>query len=243
MRAIGINTWVWTSPLTDANLPGLLRHDRRARLRRRRAAAREGRPPRPRDDRQGAPRHRPHAVRRRRDGARAATWSARTRPPSAATQDYLRACVDLAAAVGATRVCGPFYAATGRTWRMTGSRARRGVRRAARTNLAPVVEHAAAAGVVVGIEPLNRYETSLVNTVDQALAALEAAARAGTSAWPSTPTTSTSRSARAPTPYAAPASTSCTSRSAAATAAPRVTTRPTGRRCSRRWTRSTTTVP
>ena len=26
MRAIGVNTWVWTSPLTDANLPGLLRH-------------------------------------------------------------------------------------------------------------------------------------------------------------------------------------------------------------------------
>jgi D-psicose/D-tagatose/L-ribulose 3-epimerase len=41
-----------------------------------------------------------------------------------------------------------------------------------RTNLAPVVEHASAAGVVVGIEPLNRYETALVNTVDQGLAAL-----------------------------------------------------------------------
>ena len=24
MTAIGINTWVWTSPLTDASLPGLL---------------------------------------------------------------------------------------------------------------------------------------------------------------------------------------------------------------------------
>ena len=36
----------------------------------------------------------------------------------AATQDYLRACVDLAADIGAAAVCGPFYAATGRVWRM-----------------------------------------------------------------------------------------------------------------------------
>jgi D-psicose/D-tagatose/L-ribulose 3-epimerase len=41
-----------------------------------------------------------------------------------------------------------------------------------RDNLAPVVEHAAERGVRIGIEPLNRYETSLVNTVDQALEAL-----------------------------------------------------------------------
>ena len=26
VRAIGVNTWVWTSPLTDETLPGLLRH-------------------------------------------------------------------------------------------------------------------------------------------------------------------------------------------------------------------------
>ena len=41
-----------------------------------------------------------------------------------------------------------------------------------RENLAPVVEHAADRQVRIGIEPLNRYETSLVNTVDQALEAL-----------------------------------------------------------------------
>ena len=90
----------------------------------------------------------------------------------AATQDYLRACVDLAAAIGAPSVCGPFYAATGRVWRMTEEQ------RAAdydewRDNLAPVAEHAAANGVAIGIEPLNRYETSLVNTVEQALTGLD----------------------------------------------------------------------
>jgi D-psicose/D-tagatose/L-ribulose 3-epimerase len=41
-----------------------------------------------------------------------------------------------------------------------------------RTHLAPVVDHAVAQGVRLGVEPLNRYETSLVNTVDQALTAL-----------------------------------------------------------------------
>ena len=37
---------------------------------------------------------------------------------------------------------------------------------------APVVEHARGSGVVIGIETLNRYETSVLNTVDQALNAL-----------------------------------------------------------------------
>ena len=88
------------------------------------------------------------------------------------TQDYLRGVVDLAAAVGAPGVCGPFYAATGRTWRMTPDE-RTAAYAEWREHLAPVVDHAGERGVFVGVEPLNRYETSLVNTVDQALTALE----------------------------------------------------------------------
>ena len=42
-----------------------------------------------------------------------------------------------------------------------------------RENLAPVVDHAAQAGVRIAVEPLNRYETSLLNTVDQTLDALD----------------------------------------------------------------------
>ncbi len=38
-----------------------------------------------------------------------------------------------------------------------------------REHLRPVVDHAAERGVRIGIEPLNRYETSFVNTVEQAL--------------------------------------------------------------------------
>ncbi len=87
------------------------------------------------------------------------------------TQDYLRHCVDVAAAVGARTVGGPAYASVGRTWRM-GEAERAAVYEELRENLAPVVEHAAACGVTMAVEPLNRYETSVLNTVDQALDAL-----------------------------------------------------------------------
>ena len=43
----------------------------------------------------------------------------------------------------------------------------------------PVVGHAMDAGVTVAVEPLNRYETSLINTVDQALEALAGLPPAG----------------------------------------------------------------
>ena len=89
-----------------------------------------------------------------------------------ATQDYLRACIDLAHGVGAPAVCGPFYAATGRVWRMSPSE-RLEAYAEWRANIAPVADHAGERGVVLGIEPLNRYETSLVNTVEQGLELLD----------------------------------------------------------------------
>jgi D-psicose/D-tagatose/L-ribulose 3-epimerase len=95
-------------------------------------------------------------------------------PPDvvAATQDYLRRCVDAAAAVGSAVVAGPMYASVGRTWRPApGERDRLAGELV--TALAPVATHAAACGVRLAVEPLNRYETSVVNTVDQGLAMLD----------------------------------------------------------------------
>ncbi|WP_062354181.1 sugar phosphate isomerase/epimerase family protein [Herbidospora yilanensis] len=87
------------------------------------------------------------------------------------TQDYLRHVVDVAVRVGAPAIGGPAYSSVGRTWSLSA-----GERRAAyaelRENLAPVVDYAAERGVRVGVEALNRYETSLVNTVEQALEAI-----------------------------------------------------------------------
>jgi len=170
MRALGVNTWVWTSPLTDANLPDLLRHVADLGF-----DAVELPLENPGDLDPAATAAvlaetglTPYVVGAMAPGRDLVATSA---DAVSATQDYLRACVDLAAAIGASAVCGPFYAATGRTWPMT-SAERAAAYAEWRTHLAPVVEHAAARGVRIGIEPLNRYETSLVNTVDQALEAL-----------------------------------------------------------------------
>ena len=170
MRAIGINTWVWTSPLTDAKLPDLLRHVAALGFDAVELPLEE---PGQLDPERTAKVVRdtgltPYVVGAMAPGRDLVATDAAT---VASTQDYLHACIELAAAVGSTRVCGPFYAATGRTWRMSDDE-RDAVYDELRTHLAPVVERATAADVVIGIEPLNRYETSLVNTVDQGLAAL-----------------------------------------------------------------------
>ncbi|MDQ0736949.1 sugar phosphate isomerase/epimerase family protein [Arthrobacter agilis] len=169
-RSIGINTWVWTSPLTDADLPPLLRHiadlgfdgvelplenagDLTA------AAVRNA---------LAATGLAPAVV-----GAMAPGRDLVGASPAATreTQRYLLECIDLAHAIGAKSVCGPFYSATGRVWRMDDDE-RAAAYAELRENLAPVADHAVAAGVELGIEPLNRYETSLLNTVGQALEAL-----------------------------------------------------------------------
>jgi D-psicose/D-tagatose/L-ribulose 3-epimerase len=171
VRPLGVNTWVWTSPLTDASLPDLARRVAdlgfdaiELPLERTGDLTVEG--VRAALDDTGLA---PYVV-----GAMAPGRDLVAADPDtvAATQDYLRACVDLAAGIGAPSVCGPFYAATGRVWRMTPAE-RDAAYAEWRDHLAPVVEHAADRGVVVGIEPLNRYETSLVNTVDQALTGLD----------------------------------------------------------------------
>jgi len=172
VRAIGINTWVWSSPLTDELLPELLRKV---------AALGFDAVELPLENvgdltpEVAVPLLEETGLQPLVVGAMAPGRDLVATSPDAVrtTQEYLRGCVDLAAAVGAPAVCGPFYAATGRVWRMS-----TGEREAAygewRENLAPVAAYAGEKGVRIGIEPLNRYETSLVNTTDQALTGLGA---------------------------------------------------------------------
>lgn len=168
-RTIAVNTWVWTSPLTDATLEPL------ARL-----AAEMGYqalelplenvgdwdPARTSDvlDRLGLGAILVGAM----GPGRSLLASA---GDVAATQDYLRSCLAAAATLGADTVAGPFYAPTGVTWRMSVDERADAVREL-RENLAPLAAEAGAAGITLAVEPLNRYETSLINTVDQALDAL-----------------------------------------------------------------------
>lgn len=85
-----------------------------------------------------------------------------------AALDYLRGCVDLAAAVGSPHVAGPMYAPTGQT-RMLSPQDRARQRDRATDSLRQVADYAGGRGVRLAIEPLNRFETDLVNTVDQGL--------------------------------------------------------------------------
>jgi D-psicose/D-tagatose/L-ribulose 3-epimerase len=82
--------------------------------------------------------------------------------------EYVKACVDLAAGIGAPNFVGPMYSAVGKT-RMLAPDEREQQRRWAVESIKEVAEHAAAKGVGLAVEPLNRFETDLVNTAEQAL--------------------------------------------------------------------------
>jgi D-psicose/D-tagatose/L-ribulose 3-epimerase len=88
------------------------------------------------------------------------------------SQDYLRSLVDAAVTIGAPSVCGPVYAAVGRLWLMSAAE-RRECYRELRAALEPLADYAADRGVRIGIEALNRYETSVLNTMAQTLDALD----------------------------------------------------------------------
>ncbi|MBK1786420.1 sugar phosphate isomerase/epimerase family protein [Prauserella cavernicola] len=171
MHAIGVNTWVWTSPLTDESLAELAPKVAGAGFDVLELPVENLDDWKPADTATllsdlglGATMTLVMAPGRELVRADPATITA--------TQDYLRGCVDLAAEIGSAVVAGPAYASVGRTWRMTEAE-RAACVAELRDNLAPVAEYAAAAGVAVGVEPLNRYETSLLNTVAQTLEAIE----------------------------------------------------------------------
>lgn len=80
-----------------------------------------------------------------------------------AAADYLRGVVDSAAALGADLVMGPIYQALG-VFSGTGPTADEFHRAA--EGLREVADHASTAGIRLMIEPLNRFECHLVNTLE-----------------------------------------------------------------------------
>jgi D-psicose/D-tagatose/L-ribulose 3-epimerase len=168
VRTIGVNPWVWTSPVDDAALADLVPRIAgfgfgAVELPIERLGDWE-----PARTRELLAAH----------GLTAAAVCAVTSPGRdlvnappeavASTVAYLKSCVDYAAAVGAPCVGGPVYAAVGRTWHMSAA-ARATCYADVRRALRPVADHAGERGVSIGVEALNRYETSVVNTVQQAV--------------------------------------------------------------------------
>jgi D-psicose/D-tagatose/L-ribulose 3-epimerase len=88
------------------------------------------------------------------------------------TQDYVRAGVQMAASVGATVFAGPIYSAVGRTWQLDAGERRAAVGRLVE-RLRPLADHAGRHGVTLALEPLNRFETSFLNTAEQVMEVVE----------------------------------------------------------------------
>ncbi|MEX0599265.1 MAG: TIM barrel protein, partial [Rhodothermales bacterium] len=81
---------------------------------------------------------------------------------------YLQACLETADAAGSPTLVGPLYSAVGRCWRSTPEERELDVARLVDI-LRALGERAATYGITLGIEPLNRYETSFLNTTAQAI--------------------------------------------------------------------------
>jgi D-psicose/D-tagatose/L-ribulose 3-epimerase len=67
-----------------------------------------------------------------------------------------------------TNLCGPLFSYTGRTWQQTPDERARDLDILV-PNLRSLAEYAGDRGVILGLEPLNRFETSFINLAEQAI--------------------------------------------------------------------------
>lgn len=84
------------------------------------------------------------------------------------TKKYLSACLRAAEGTGARLLVGPLYAGGGKAHYLSADDRKREWELAV-SGLREIAAIAGDCGVVLGIEPINRYRTSVVNTVEQAL--------------------------------------------------------------------------
>jgi len=82
--------------------------------------------------------------------------------------DYVKASIDGLALAGGKNLVGPFYSAVGRTWQQSAEEREHDMQILVET-LKDLAEYASKKGVVLGLEPLNRFETSFITTADQAI--------------------------------------------------------------------------
>lgn len=82
--------------------------------------------------------------------------------------DYLDGCFEIAAELGALFVAGPMYSAVGKA-RLVNPEQKRIEWDRAVNNLKIVSEKAAIFGLDIALEPLNRFETDLINTCEEVM--------------------------------------------------------------------------
>lgn len=81
---------------------------------------------------------------------------------------YLKTCIDGLAQMGGKNIVGNFYSAVGRLWQQTEDEREQDMKILVEI-LRDVCEYATKKEVVLGVEPLNRYETSFIYTADQVI--------------------------------------------------------------------------
>jgi len=81
---------------------------------------------------------------------------------------YVRHCIDAAETLGASNLVGPLYSAVGRVWQSTSEERAMDSDLLVR-NLGELARYAGDHSVILGVEPLNRFETSFLNLADQAV--------------------------------------------------------------------------
>jgi D-psicose/D-tagatose/L-ribulose 3-epimerase len=83
--------------------------------------------------------------------------------------DYIEASMEIGYELGSTVFAGPMYSAVGKARLVSPEQKKKEWDRAA-SNLHKVGQMAAARGLQLGIEPLNRFESDLINTAEDAVA-------------------------------------------------------------------------
>ena len=161
----GVNTWVWTSPLTTDELEKLAPHVRSLGFDWIEA------PLESLDDldyQRGAAITKAHGL-----GVSCCVAMGPDRDlihpdPAirASGMAYVRGAIEATAALGGTNLVGPLYSAVGRTWQMTADERARDTDVLVE-NLGQLAAYAADHGVRLGVEPLNRFETSFINLASQ----------------------------------------------------------------------------
>ena len=83
-------------------------------------------------------------------------------------RDYISECIRIAEDLGSSLFAGPVYSAVGKT-RMVSQEQKKRERQWCIENMREISQLAADSGVTIGVEPLNRFETDMINLLDQAV--------------------------------------------------------------------------